>query len=144
LIKDGLGAAVVDVHEKSATRIYIEIKPECVVRAATLVFKEMGARLQTATGIDVGDAFEVNYHFAFDAFFCVATIRTRISRENPEIDSIAGICKGAEWIEREMWELLGIRFRNHPDLRHLLLADDWPEGRHPLRRDYRGKAKAQG
>jgi NADH:ubiquinone oxidoreductase subunit C len=43
----------------------------------------------------------------------------------------------AEWIEREMWELLGIRFRNHPDLRHLLLSDDWPEGKYPLRRDYR-------
>ncbi len=37
-----------------------------------------------------------------------------------------------------MWELLGIRFRNHPDLRHLLLGDDWPEGKYPLRRDYQG------
>ena len=55
------------------------------------------------------------------------------------LDSIAPFCRAAEWIEREMWELLGIRFRNHPDLRHLLLDDDWPEGQYPLRRDYRAE-----
>ena len=66
----------------------------------------------------------------------MVSLRTRLSPDAPEIESIAGVCTAAEWVEREMWELLGIRFRNHPDLRHLLLADDWPAGRHPLRRDY--------
>ena len=65
------------------------------------------------------------------------SIRTRLDREAPEIESIAKICPAAEWIEREIWELLGIQFRNHPDLRHLLLDEDWPEGKYPLRRDYR-------
>jgi len=64
------------------------------------------------------------------------TVRTKLDRDKPALESIAGICKGAEWIEREMWELLGITFKNHPDMRHLLLADDWPEGKYPLRRDY--------
>ena len=64
------------------------------------------------------------------------SLRTWLPRDEPEIESIANLCTAAEWIEREMWELLGIRFRDHPDMRHLLLADDWPEGRHPLRRDY--------
>ena len=56
------------------------------------------------------------------------------------VESLAGSCKATEWIEREMAELLGITFRNHPDMRHLLLADDWPEGRYPLRRADRGGA----
>ena len=50
---------------------------------------------------------------------------------------MAACTEAAEWIEREMWELLGISFRDHPDLRHLVLQDDWPEGKYPLRRDYR-------
>jgi NADH-quinone oxidoreductase subunit C len=46
------------------------------------------------------------------------------------------MCPAAEWIEREMWELLGIKFLGHPDLRHLLLSDDWPEDNFPLRRNH--------
>ena len=42
-----------------------------------------------------------------------------------------------EWIEREIHELLGVEFRNHPDMRHLLLADDWPADNHPLRKDWK-------
>ena len=94
-------------------------------------------RLKAALGDRLIAAIEVMYHWAFDRLGCVVTIRTRLDRQNPEIGSIAPFCKAAEWIEREMWELLGIRFRNHPDLRHLLLSDDWPEGKYPLRRDYR-------
>ena len=82
------------------------------------------------------DAIEVLYHWALDRADCVVTVLTRLDREAPEVESIAPFCVAAEWIEREMWELLGIGFRNHPDLRHLLLADDWPEGKYPLRRDY--------
>ena len=67
----------------------------------------------------------------------MVVIKTKMPRENPEVESIAAICPAAEWIEREMWELLGITFKNHPDMRHLLLTDDWPEGKYPLRRDYK-------
>ena len=66
------------------------------------------------------------------------TLKTLIKdKENPRIKSIAHIIKGAEWIEMEMWELLGIRFDGHPDLRRLLLADDFPKGVYPLRQEER-------
>ncbi len=58
-------------------------------------------------------------------------------KKNPQIDSITPIIQGAEWIEREMWELLGINFVGHPNLVHLLLMDDWPEGKFPLRHDHK-------
>ena len=80
---------------------------------------------------------EILYHWALDRLGMVVTVRTRIDREQPKIASITSICPAAEWIEREMWELLGITFHDHPDLRHLVLKDDWPEGKFPLRRDYR-------
>ncbi len=66
----------------------------------------------------------------------LVTIRTWGMKPNPEIDSVAQLFPGANFIEREMYDLLGIRFRNHPDPRRLILADDWPEGVYPLRRDY--------
>jgi len=43
--------------------------------------------------------------------------------------------KCAEWIEREIHEMFGVNFKGHPNLKHLLLKDDWPEGNYPLRRD---------
>ena len=135
-IRQRLGAKIVDFHEKSARRYYVEVRPEDVPEATRLMFKDLGARFQIATGVDTPAAIEILYHWAFDQHGFVVTVRTKLDRNKPEIESVAGICTGTEWIEREMWELLGITFRNHPDMRHLLLKDDWPEGKYPLRRDY--------
>ena len=136
-LKAALGDRLIAVYEKSRKRVYVEIAAEDVTKTSRVMLDDLGARLQIATGVDTPTAIEVMYHWAFDRLGCVVTIRTRLDRQNPEIESIAPFCPAAEWIEREMWELLGIRFRNHPDLRHLLLSDDWPEGKYPLRRDYR-------
>ena len=135
-VRDTLGERIVSVYEKSATRVYVEVKPEAVPDATRLVFEELGARFQIASGVDTPAAIEILYHWAFDRLNFVLTLVTKLDRANPQVESLASICTGTEWIEREMWELLGITFRNHPDMRHLLLKDDWPEGQYPLRRDY--------
>jgi len=135
-LKAALGDRLIAVHEKSPKRVYVEVAAEDVAKTSRLMADDLGARFQIATGVDTPTAIEVMYHWAFDRLGCVVTIRARLDRKNPEVESIAPFCPAAEWIEREMWELLGIRFRNHPDLRHLLLSDDWPEGKYPLRRDY--------
>jgi len=57
-----------------------------------------------------------------------------ISREAPEIDTVSGIWAGADWHEREAFDMFGIVFRGHPFLRRILLDEDWPG--HPLRKDY--------
>lgn len=135
-IRDALGERLPAVEQKSVGRLFIEIAPEDVPEISRLMVGDLGARFQIATGVDTPSSIEVMYHWALDSSGCILTVRTRVDRQEPEIESIAPFCPAAEWIEREMWELLGIRFRNHPDLRHLLLADDWPEGKYPLRRDY--------
>ena len=136
-IKATLQDRLLGLEERSVKRVFIEVLPNDVPEASRLMFQDLQARFQIATGVDTPTAIEVLYHWALDSLGCVVTVRTRLNRENPEIESIAPLCPAAEWIEREMWELLGIRFRNHPDLRHLLLRDDWPEGKFPLRRDYK-------
>jgi NADH:ubiquinone oxidoreductase subunit C len=82
------------------------------------------------------EGFEIIYHFSFDQRGQVFSARVILKEEKqPEIDSISPIFPGAEWVEREIWEMLGINFKGHPNLKRLLLADDWPEGDYPLRQE---------
>ncbi len=135
-LREALGERALAFEERSERRVFFEVAAEDVLPATRVLCEQLAARFQTASGVDTPGGFEILYHWAFDPLGLVVSVRTLLPREAPEIESIANLCPAAEWIEREMWELLGIGFRNHPDLRHLLLAEDWPEGRHPLRRDY--------
>lgn len=135
--KKEFASEIINWKEKSVHRYYVEVKPSSIRKVTDYIFNTLGARFQIATGIDTLDAIEVLYHWAFDKFNFIVTIVVKLDRNLPQIESLADICKGIEWIEREMWELLGIKFKNHPDMRHLLLADDWPEGVYPLRRDFK-------
>ena len=56
-------------------------------------------------------------------------------KKKPSVDSLANLLPAAQWIEREIHDVLGIEFRGHPDMRRLILADDWPEGVYPLRKE---------
>jgi Ni,Fe-hydrogenase III component G len=134
-IDAAMGDRIRGRYRHSPTRVYLDVSPEDVPAISRLVFRGLGARFQIASGVDTEDAIEILYHWALDRLGLVVTVRTRLPRENPEIESLAPSCKAAEWIEREMQELLGIRFLGHPDPRHLLLRDDWPAGNFPLRRD---------
>lgn len=136
-IKVALGDRLRNLQQPLDNRVYFEVNAEVIPETAQLMYNDLGARLQTASGVDAPREIEILYHWALDSLGLIVTIRTRVDREQPELASITPICPAAEWIEREMWELLGISFTDHPDLRHLVLADDWPEGKHPLRRDYR-------
>ena len=61
-------------------------------------------------------------------------LQCRLGGENPEIDSVTELWRGANWYEREVYDLFGIRFRGHPDQRRIMMPEDWPG--HPLRKDY--------
>jgi len=134
-IRGALGDHAVAFEIRADNRVYVEIRPETVVEAAQLMFEEIGARLQIATGIDSGAGIEVMYHWALDDENCVVTVWVTVPYDDLQLPSIADFCPAAEWIEREIWELLGVDFIGHPDMRHLLLSDDWPEGNYPLRKE---------
>jgi NADH-quinone oxidoreductase subunit C len=78
--------------------------------------------------------FELNYQLISIPFTKKLTIRVKLSGSDPVVDSLFPVWKGANWLEREIFDLFGIQFTGHPDLRRILLPDDW-EG-HPLRKDY--------
>ncbi len=88
------------------------------------------------TGVDYPpDHMMVVYHLRSTELGHHLVVKSHIpTRENPETDTVCDIWRTAEFHEREVYDLFGIKFRNHPDLRRLLLTDDWVG--HPLRKDY--------
>jgi len=94
-------------------------------------------QLSCITGLDCGPetgTMEVIYNLYSIPFNQSLMLKVVLPRENPEVESVSAIWKSANWLEREIFDMYGIKFLNHPDLRRILLPADW-EG-FPLKKDY--------
>ena len=94
-------------------------------------------RLSSITALDwipADPRFEVVYHLHSLERNERLRLKCRLAGENPEVDSVTSVWRGANWYEREVFDMFGVRFRNHPDLKRILMPEDW-QG-HPLRKDY--------
>lgn len=78
--------------------------------------------------------FEVVYHLYSMPRNDRVRLKAPVDGKDPRIDSVCEVWKAANWLEREVYDLMGIKFRNHPDLRRIVLPEDWVG--HPLRKDY--------
>ena len=133
-IKDKL----INIEQTMDSRIFLLCEAENSFAVSKFLFKDLALRFMIATGIDSEDCFEILYHFSNDPTGCIVTVKAFIrDRENPSIESITPLITAAEWIEREIHDILGIEIKNHPNMRRLILADDWPEGVYPLRKDFK-------
>ena len=86
------------------------------------------------TGVDRDTAFEVVHAVRNLETNDTLFVKVAVQKDAPEIDSIAFVYAGAEWQEREIFDLLGVSFRAHPDLRRILMPDEYPG--HPLRKSF--------
>ena len=129
--ENGLQAAIY-VHEKKLVEI-------CqLLRDAPTYYFDFLANI-TAVDFYPEPYFEVVYHLSSIPFQKQLTLKVKLAFDRvegtmPELDSVAGVWRTADWHEREIFDLMGIYFRNHPDLRRILMPDDW-QG-FPLRKDY--------
>ncbi len=101
--------------------------------------------LSCITGIDNGEqaaTMEIVYNLYSIPFNHHLMIKVVLPREKPDIESVTHIWKTANWQEREIFDMYGIHFKNHPDLRRILMPADW-EG-HPLRKDYKHQEYYRG
>jgi len=80
------------------------------------------------------DRFAVVYHFYSTTLKHRLRLVVTVPEEAPEVDSLCPLWPGANWLERETWDMFGVAFKGHPDLRRILMYDEF-EG-HPLRKDY--------
>ena len=99
---------------------------------AILGYKDTGEP-EISDRVGEGD-FGVAYHLYSHSLLHKFTLRVRVLRDVAVVPTVSSVWSTANWHEREAWDMLGIRFEGHPDLRRMLLEEDW-EG-HPLRKDY--------
>jgi len=78
--------------------------------------------------------FEVVYELLSTATSAMLRIKCAASEENPEVESVTDVWPTANWHEREVWDMMGIKFLNHPDLRRILMWEGYPY--HPLRKEF--------
>lgn len=101
--------------------------------------------LTCITGVDNGpeaNTMEVIYHLYSIPFHQSLMLKVIVPRENAEVETLTTIWKSANWLEREVFDMFGIVFKNHPDLRRILMPADWDGN--PLRKDYKHEETYRG
>lgn len=112
------------------------------IRAASSIVLEIMGDLKEAgfnhlsfvTAVDRGDVFALRYGLFSTFGRDGVLLQCEVPRDNPEIDSVTSLWSGANWHEREVFDLFGVRFKGHPDLRRIFMPEE-SEG-HPLRKDF--------
>ena len=136
---EALPDAVLDTHAHVGDATAC-VDPERVVEVARLLRDDSALEFEMLTDVTAVDylgeepRFEMVYHFYSVAGNRRLRIKARVTEESAEIESLVDVYASANWMEREVWDLYGIRFKGHPDLRRILLYEEF-EG-HPLRKDY--------
>src|SRR5271166_1247764 len=98
--------------------------------------------LSNESGVDYKDRIEVVYHLFSYPHRHGAVLKVKLPRENPAVETLEGVWKSANWMEREIFDLLGVNFEGHSDMRRILMPEDWIG--HPLRKDFVEPAEYHG
>ncbi len=145
-LKAKFGDAITDAKLEGVVDPFIKIKAESLKDVALFLRDDSDLQfdyLMCLSGVDFGKGvIGVVYNFASMSKKHKITIKVEVTREKPEIPSVESIWRTADWHEREAYDLVGVIFTGHPDLRRILLPNDW-EG-HPLRKDYKVPEYYQG
>lgn len=162
VLKDKFGDAVIELKTGVPIESFILVDPLKIDEICLFLRDEEGLKFDNCmnlSGVDdangkketqsdgstiiVGGTLSVFYHLESVYLKHKLTLKVSTQRENPQVKSVAGIWRSADWHEREAFDLLGINFINHPDLRRILMPYDWEAG-YPLRKDYKNPEFYQG
>lgn len=135
-------ADAIDTWTMQTDTPFAVVHAERILDVVRYVHTELGYdQFRNLTAADYPpDRMEVVYNFSRHGDNARVALKVKVPRppsetdELPEVPSIAGIYQGADWHEREVFDLFGIRFRGHPYMRRIMMPDDWVG--HPLRKDY--------
>lgn len=139
-VQNTFSQAVVETVDFRAEQTIV-LKPEYLLEVCTYLKEQQGYDfLETVTAVDWLERvprFDVVYHLLSIKHQCFIRLKVRIGQrgeELPAVPSVVAIWPVANWYEREVFDLFGITFTNHPDLRRILMPSDWTT--YPLRKDY--------
>ncbi len=142
LVRDRLGDAPIEVVEYRGEMTIIlpveHIVPVCqMLRDAPDLRYDFLADLTAVDWEDREPRYDVVYHLLSMQTRAVVRLKVRVGAEgedHPTVPTVTGVWPAANWCEREVYDLFGIVFTDHPDMRRILMPDDWTS--HPLRKDY--------
>jgi NADH-quinone oxidoreductase subunit C len=125
--------------------VHVQEPDTIVARLAREKLKDVARRLKAhkdlayetlnwIAGVDLGSQLESVYHVYSWRTNTWIELHVPVPKSKPEVDTVTDVWPAADWHERESWDMMGIRYVGHPDLRRILLKDDFVG--HPLRKDY--------
>lgn len=135
-VRQRFGASVIETVDKKPDP-FIVIDPAALGEICAYLHDEPEVAmdcLSNETGVDYKEHIEVVYHLFSYRHRHGAVLKVRLPRSEPRIATLENIWKSANWMEREIFDLLGVTFEGHSDLRRILMPEDWPG--HPLRKDF--------
>jgi Ni,Fe-hydrogenase III large subunit/Ni,Fe-hydrogenase III component G len=139
LLGERLETASINVREAADDTLLVNLDKQFVRQAVDVLVEQTGARFLITMATDKRQAnrnFEICHLFSIDPQHLFVLLNCEVSEDDARIESITPSIPGASWAEREAYDVVGVTSEGHPDPRRLLLADDWPEGVFPLRRDF--------
>jgi NADH-quinone oxidoreductase subunit C len=136
-LKERFAADIVDIKEFRG-EVTVTVKKENIVEICNYLKEFVGYNLLTdVTAVDyLGQSprFLVVYNMYSIPAKDRLRVKAQVEEADATIDTVSGVWSSANWLEREVYDLFGIKFAGHPDLRRILMTDDWVG--HPLRKDY--------
>jgi NADH-quinone oxidoreductase subunit C len=135
--KEKFKADILETAVKNQKRIIITIRPDSIINVAAFLYRKEGYRFIIASALHTKKGFEIHYHFSKDNIGLVLNIHVILDKDNPQIESLSNMFNASNWIEREMHELFGINFLNHPNQEKLISEGNWAEGVYPLRKEFK-------
>lgn len=135
-LQEKLGDKLIDITQVRDKVIRADLKDNQKLLAVAFDLRDMLGMNHCIllTAVDYIDSFECVYHLSNTNTGEMLELRVFVSWDSPRLESLAQVWEGINWHEREAFDLMGIDFQGHPDLRRILLPENW-EG-HPLRKDY--------
>jgi NADH-quinone oxidoreductase subunit C len=128
---------ILEVTKKNERRIIITVIPDVILAVSEYLYKSAGFRFIIASAIHSKKGFEIHYHFSKDSVGLILNIHVVLDKKNPQIESLSNMFNASNWIEREMHELFGINFINHPNQEKLISEGNWAEGVYPMRKEFK-------
>ena len=162
ILKEKFGDSIIEINSAQPVEAFIAVNPNSIDEVCLFLKGNEELKfdsLMCLSGVDdangekktnedgstiiVGSTLSVFYHLESIELKHKVTLKVSANKDNPEVKSVVGVWSHADWHEREAYDLLGIKFLNHPDLRRILMPYDWEAG-YPLRKDYENPEFYQG
>jgi NADH-quinone oxidoreductase subunit C len=135
-VKSKFGDRILEISEKKPDPFAV-VDPKAIVEICRFAKDDPELAmdcLSNETGVDYKDRIEVVYHLFSYQKRHGTVLKIKLPRENPSVETLENVWKSANWMEREIFDLIGVTFEGHSDMRRILMPEDWIG--HPQRKDF--------